>query len=423
MQRPVSIALVVLLSLAGGLALLFGGDREAPAGDDQRSLPTTSIHGLVTPSTAAYFADPRVRKEFAAHGLRVEIAAMSSTRMARSTAADFATYDFVFPSNLPLAEKIQQATGAGTSFSPFYSPLVVATSSNVAFALGKAGVAKRVDGYWLLDFAAYLDLVSAGTRGEDLAGRSQEGPPGQASPPSFAALTQAPVTTGDPRTSDVAALYIALASYVANDAAVVTSRSELRRVRPKVARLFPGRPTSTPVPEAPSARPPNAEAVPIGTELNLGPGRPMVAILESDFVGRYVKRQQAADQLRPSPSPSGVPTPTARPTPSPSSNPIAGDTVLLYPRPTTIAKHTLVPLTTRGDMAGKLLVNDPELGSLAAGLGFRTANRAAFAGVVEDLRVPAPEDMARVAGTPSYELLQNLISAVTTPEMSRNVPE
>jgi hypothetical protein len=410
MQRPVSIALVVLLGLAGGLAILLGGGREEPAGGDHRASAVTIVRGLVDPSSAAYFADPRVRTEFAANGLRVEVDTMSSTRMARSAAADFAPYDFVFPSTLPLAEKIQKAADAATSFSPFYSPLVIATSRNVAVALSESGVATRVGGYWLLDFGAYLDLVASGTRWDELADRSREGSPGQESP-GYAAPTRVLVTAGNPRTSDAALLYVALASYVANDAAVVTSRSELRRVRPKVARLFRGQPASPPPPETPPARPPGGSETPIGTELNLGSGRPMVAILESEFVSRYVERRKAADQLRPSPSPSATRTPTATPSPTASTDPIAGNTVLLYPRPTTTAKHTLVPLAATGDRVGKLLVNDPELRSLAAGLGFRTANRAAFARVVEDQRVPAPEDMTRVADTPSYETLQNLISA------------
>ena len=402
MQRPVSIALVVLLGLAGSLAFLFGGDRKPPAGGDQRS-STVTVRGLVDPSSAPYFADPQVRREFAARGLRVEVGTMPSAQMARSTTADFEAYDFVFPSNLPLAEKIQEDAGAATSFSPFYSPLVIATTRDVARALGEAGVAKRVGGYWLLDFEAYLDLVAEGTRWDDLAKRSHEGAPGQGTP-RYASPTRVLVTTADPRTSDSATLYVALASYVANDAAVVSSRSELRRVRPLVARLFRGRPTA---PTAPTA----ASDLPIGAELDVGRGRQMVAILESEFVSRYVERRKLAD--RTSKSASATATPTASASPTRSSDPIAGDTVLLYPRPTAIAKHTLVPMTTRGDTLGKLLVNDGKLRSLAADLGFRTANRAAFAGVIEEQRVPAPEDVAKVAGTPSFDMLQNLVSAVT----------
>jgi hypothetical protein len=141
----------------------------------------------------------------------------------------------------------------------------------------------------------------------------------------------------------------------------------------------------------------------------------MVAILESEFVSRYVERRKTADQASPSPSAAATRTPTALPTPSsdPSSDPIAGHTVLLYPKPTITARHTLVPMTASGDTVGRLLVNDEKLRGLAADLGFRTANRAAFAGVVKEQRVPVPEDMARVASTPSYAVLQRLISAVT----------
>src|SRR5215207_11607944 len=138
MQRPVSIALVVLLGLVGSLAVLLRGGHQ-PLPDDQRSSAITIVRGVVDPSSARYFADSRVRREFAAHGLRVEVASRKSADLVRSR--DLNAFDFVLPSTLPMAEKIQKETGAATSFSPFYSPLVIATTPDVAIALAQAGVA------------------------------------------------------------------------------------------------------------------------------------------------------------------------------------------------------------------------------------------------------------------------------------------
>jgi hypothetical protein len=46
--------------------------------------------------------------------------------------------------------------------------------------------------------------------------------------------------------------------------------------------------------------------------------------------------------------------------------------VLLYPSPTVVSNHTLVPLDRRGDEVGRLLSEDPRLQELAAEHGFRT---------------------------------------------------
>ena len=45
---------------------------------------------------------------------------------------------------------------------------------------------------------------------------------------------------------------------------------------------------------------------------------------------------------------------------------------LVYPSPTVLSKHTLVPVTDDGDRVGQLLSEDPELQRLAAVHGFRT---------------------------------------------------
>src|SRR6266542_4410890 len=104
MQRPVSIALVVLLGVAASLAIVFGGGSQPPPGD-HRSATVTIVRGLVDPSSAPFFSDPRVRKEFAAHGLQVQVESRQSAEMARST--DLDAYDFAFSANLSVAKKIQ----------------------------------------------------------------------------------------------------------------------------------------------------------------------------------------------------------------------------------------------------------------------------------------------------------------------------
>jgi len=87
--------------------------------------------------------------------------------------------------------------------------------------------------------------------------------------------------------------------------------------------------------------------------------------------------------------------------------------VLMYPSPTVQSKHTLIALNANGQKLGELLSTDTELQRLAARHGFRTADQAQFANVVNQYDVPVVKDVIDVADTPTYDALERMLDAVS----------
>jgi hypothetical protein len=308
------------------------------------------------------FDDARVKAVFARHGLRVEVDTAGSREIASTV--DLRKYDFAFPSSAPAAAKIKQERKAGATFSPFYSPMAVATFRPIADALAKAGVVRDSgQGYQVLDMRKYLDLVAKGTRWDTLPGNT-----------AYRARKRVLFTTTDIRTSNSAAMYLAIAGYVANGDDVVTSAAQTEKVAEAVSPLFLDQGYSESSSEAP-----------FEDYLVMGAGKtPMVMIYEA----QYASRVFAGD---------GSITPDMR---------------LLYPSPTVLSKHTLVPFDTRAAEVGRLLQQDPELGRLAAVYGFRTANPRAFADQAAKARAPVAGSLVDVVEPPAYDHLELLIKAI-----------
>src|SRR5262249_52420599 len=128
------------------------------------------------------------------------------------------------------------------------------------------------------------------------------------------------ITSTDVTTSNSAAMYASIASYAANGNGVLTNPSEVDRVIDAVSPLFVQQGYTEQSSEAP-----------FEDYLSIGIGKtPMVMIYESQFVARAAAHDGS----------------------------IRKDMVLMYPDPDVLSKHTLVPLTARGDRVGKLLTNN-----------------------------------------------------------------
>ncbi|MET7421441.1 hypothetical protein [Dactylosporangium sp. NPDC005555] len=69
-----------------------------------------------------------------------------------------------------------------------------------------------------------------------------------------------------------------------------------------------------------------------------------------------------------------------------------GDHVLLYPQPTIVSEHTVVPFTTAGADLAKLLAADPRLQRLAAAHGFRTAGAPGAVTLGAADTIPSPDE-------------------------------
>jgi hypothetical protein len=98
----------------------------------------TVVRGVIGSEKKPFFDDARVKAAFAKHGLRVEVDTAGTRQIA--TDVDLDGYAFAFPSSVPAAEKIKRDHKATTTFSPFYSPIAIATFEPIAALLTKLGV-------------------------------------------------------------------------------------------------------------------------------------------------------------------------------------------------------------------------------------------------------------------------------------------
>lgn len=348
--------LVIGVVVVVALRVVGGGDDEPDARD------LTVVRGVIGSEKAAFFADPRVRDRFAAEGLDVQVDPAGSRQIA--TTVDLARYGFAFPSSAPAAEKIQRDRQVGTVYAVFSTPMVIATFTPIVEILTGAGVvARNPAGYDTLDVGAYLDLVAAGTRWDQIPGNT-----------AFPARRNVLVATTDPRDSNSAAMYLALTSYVANGEQVVSTAAAEQAVLPTMNRLF-----------LDQGYAPSTTELLFEDYLSLGIGRtPMALVYESQFVDRVVR----------------------------GDGTITDDRVLVYPAPTVFSTHTLVPLGPDGDRVGQLLRSDPELVRLVAEYGFRPTDPAPFAEIVADRGVPVAASLIDVVEPPAYDTLERLLDAV-----------
>ena len=182
------------------------------------------------------------------------------------------------------------------------------------------------------------------------------------------------ITSTDVRTSNSAAMYLAIASYVGNGNNIVQDPSQAAAVLPKVEPLFLRQGYSSASSEGP-----------FQDYLTIGMGKtPMVLVYESQFVARAAANDGS----------------------------LTKDMLLMYPSPTVYSKHTLVPLTSAGNQVGQLLSSDPELQRLAIKYGFRTGNAAAFNSFVSSHKVSLPQTLFNVIEPPTYENLESMIATI-----------
>lgn len=360
-KRWLGIALAVVLVVGVGVVAILGRDRGGGTATATGGCGSTkTVRGVVGSEKTAFFADQRVRDAFAAHCLDVRVDPSGSREIA--TTVDLDAYAFAFPSSAPAGQKIQRLRKVGRVYQPFSSPMAVATFDPIVQVLTRAGVVRTAGSYSVLDMRKYLDLVAEGTRWDALPGNT-----------AFPARKSVLITTTDPRSSNSAAMYTAIASYVLNDDSVVQDTAAEKRVAPTLSKLFLGQGYTE-----------NSTEGPFEDYLATGIGKtPMVMVYEA----QYVDRLNRADGS------------------------IRGGRTLVYPSPTVLSKHTLVPLGDGGAQVGELLTSDRTLTGLAAKYGFRTADPRAFESVVPK-GGPIADDLVDVVEPPTYETLERLLTTI-----------
>jgi hypothetical protein len=308
-----------------------------------------------------FFDDAEVKAAFRKRGLDVRVDTAGSRSIATTT--DLSKYDFAFPAGVPAAAKIKKDHRTNASYEPFYTPMVVASFKTIADLLVGAGVAENKGAYYTLDVARYAALVAQNKRWSDL--------PNNTTYPAGKSIL---ITSTDIRTSNSAAMYLAIASYVANKNNIVQDQAQADAVMPVVAPLFLRQGFTETSSEGP-----------FNDYLAIGIGKtPLVMIYESQFVARAAARDGS----------------------------ISKEMVLMYPSPTLLSKHTLVPLDQKGTQVGELLQNDATLQALEVKYGFRTSNPAVFKQYAAAHGVALPDGLANVIDPPTYEVLEYMISNI-----------
>ncbi|MFC0113403.1 hypothetical protein [Kibdelosporangium aridum] len=354
MKRRLSIVLAAVLLVAVVVVIVLDQQGEGVA-------EPQPVRGVIGSEKQAFFHDQRVIDAFAKHGLRVEVDTAGSRQIA--TTVDLAKYEFVFPSSSPAAQRIQRDRKITAGYTPFQSPIAVATFEPIVQLLKANGVVRGDIGGGQLDVAKYLEFAKSGTRWDQLPGNTV-----------FPARKNMLITTTDPRDSNSASMYLAIMSFVANGNAVVSTEEAENRLLPQLTKLFLDQGYTQ-----------NSTEGPFEDYLAAGMGKtPLALIYESQFLDRQLRGDGS---VRP-------------------------DMRMLYTAPTVFSKHTLVPLSPNGDRVGQLLTTDPELVRLAAMFGFRPNDSQAFRTVLTEKGVPVPAELVDIIEPPSYETLERMLDAI-----------
>ncbi len=363
MKRLLGPVLAILLLLGIGVAGYRSYSQKTSiesARLDAEKMET--VRGLIGSEKEGFFNDPRLQAILRKNGLNVQFEKVGSRAIAQRT--DLKSFDFAHPAGAPAALKIQQNIKAQQVFTPFFTPMVLASWTQLLPTLEREGLVKKeADNYYLVDMPRFVELMDKGVRWKDLKDNT-----------AYAVSKSVLISSTDVRRSNSGAMYLALASYVANGNNVVQSEAELQKVLPLMSSIFLKQGFQE-----------SSSAGPFEDYVSMGMGKaPMVMIYESQFL-EYLGRQ------------AGKPNPSM---------------VLIYPKPTLFTKHVFVGISARGVKLGQLLESDPELQALAVEYGFRTNAQAPFLKAIADKKWPVPAVLVDVIDPPSFEVLEHMIAEI-----------
>jgi hypothetical protein len=317
-----------------------------------------TVRGLIGSEKEEFFQDERVVSALRRNGLEVVIQKAGSREI--STSFDLSEFDYAFPAGVPAAEKVRQLVSGSKSYNPFFTPMTIASWRPIADLLVANGFATEQGGYYTLDMVKYMDAVARGVRWSDLENNTV-----------YDVNKRLLINSTDIRKSNSAAMYLSLASYIANDEQIVQNLAAAQPLLPVLESLFFEQGFTEYSSEAP-----------FEDYLVMGMGKaPLVMIYEAQFLHRK----------------------------SLDDGSITDEMVLIYPEPTIFTKHILVSLSPGGEKLGVALETDPDLIKLAIEYGLRNNDVAAFRQFVQRHNLPVPDTIVNVIEPPSYETLEGII--------------
>lgn len=362
LRRILAPLLAVTLAIGIGSAIYISANRKSEAHSAQQAAAAVvDIKGMIGSEKDSFFLDPEVQAILAKkYALRVKAEKVGSREIA---GRDFKGYDFAYPAGLPAAIALQAKANAKQTYPTFFTPIAVASWRQLVPLLEKEGIVRRNgDGFYIVDMKRLLVMIEQGTRWRDLHDNTV-----------YATGKSILVNSTDVRKSNSAAMFLSLASYIANDNNVVENQAQADKVLPLVAPLFLRQGLQE-----------GSSSGPFDDYTTMGIGKaPLVIVYESQFLEFQSKR--------------ALPNP---------------DMVLLYPQPTIYTKHIVVPFSEQGHKLGQALASDPDLQKLAVRYGYRTAAPEHFTAFLKEKKLHAPAVLVDVIEPPNLELLERMIAAI-----------
>jgi len=352
-----------LLFLAGVGAGIYFSSRDKQAQDNvaRAEREVQVVKGLIGSEKEAFLADPRVTAVLKKHGFVLQLSKAGSREI--SSRPDLKSFDFGYPAGAPAAVKLQQVSGAKSMIPTFHTVMTVASWQALIPVLEANGlVSRRDDIYYIIDMHRLFEMVQQGLRWKQLKNNTV-----------YPVGKSILISSTDVRKSNSAAMYAALASYIFNGDNVIQSEEDIARVLPAVAQLFLRQGFQE-----------SSSAGPWEDYVSMRMGKsPLVMVYEAQFLEYQAKRV----------------------TPD-------GEMALLYPLPSVITKHILVPFNDKAARLGQLLAEDPEIQIIAAEYGLRSQNPEHFNAFMKQKGIKVPPAVLDVIDPPAYEWIESLIVAI-----------
>jgi len=359
-RKFVGPILTLLLLVGVGLGIWYSSSVKQ---EDDLAAAMVTITGLSGSEKLPLLQDPRLLAQLEKHGIK--LTAMKAGSREIALRPDLKQFDYAFPAGVPAATKLQKEQGVRQTFPTFFTPMVIASWKPVVEVLAANGIVEqRGKAWYVIDMMKLLRWMDEGKRWRDIPGNTQ-----------YPVGKSILVSTTDIRTSNSAAMYLALLSYLANERNVVQDEAQAQLALQLVSPLF-----------LKQGYQESSSAGPFEDYVSMGMGKaPLVLVYESQFIEHLAK------------------------TPPAARNP---EMVLLYPEPTVFTKHVLVPLNEKGLRLGERLANDPILQRLAVEYGYRVSAPNLFREVNQARGIEAPDRLIDVIDPPAYEILEKMITTI-----------
>lgn len=369
MNKPAKALVTVAVLAAFGAAVVF-----ALRHQNQQQIQTqaaieeaavTPLTGVIALDVEEFFKDPRVAKILSANKLPVKVTRVGSRDMAAKLGVG-ATPDFLFPSGVVAANQIMDAARKTnvptTQYSPFHTPMVIASWEPIAKILVDNGMARPLQPkVYGVDMEKLTQTMLARKRWKDLKNAG-----------AYEVSRSVLVSTTDVRRSNSAAMYLALTSSALNGD-VVTDRETARKVALRVAELFKRQGYQE-----------NYVNGNFDDYISQGAGKtPMAWIYENQIVSYALAKKG-----------------------------IGADMVLMYPQPTITNKVVFLATNERAKALGTLLSTNADLQAIAVEYGFRVPDAERFAQAVKPTGLAIETRLNNVVDPPSFDIMAEMIDVV-----------